>query len=606
MAYSSAIEDFNDYLGRKYKPEAEARLADSYRRINDFESAEYWYSKVVEQPEIAPVNYLNYGKVLMSRQKYEHAKKWFKSYLEEVPDDLVAEMLLASCYSVNSFMEDTTLYSLKEIQMPMMATAFGQVPYEDGLMFVGDKVILSNSKTYEWTGRSYLDIFFSRKDYNGRWLNPMALKGNINGRFHEGPACFTQDGKTVYFTRSSAQGRKAKRLERSKLNENNLKIYKAELVGEDWKNVEELPFNSNEYSCAHPCLAPDGNTMYFVSDKPGGFGGADIYKSTRDGICWSRPENLGGVVNTAGNEVFPYMYKDGTLYFSSDSHHNLGGLDVFMTSWTGEKWLAVENLNYPLNSSFDDFAFVKNGDQKSAYVSSNRNSSDKMYEVTLNGPTFMLTGQVTVRGTGKPVDSALVEVMDNTHQAKKVIFTGKNGYYKTQLEPETDYSIRASKRMHYPVKLSKHVSTAGKKTSDSYIANFQLEQIIVEKPIVLENIYYDLDKWAIRPDAAQELNKIVTLMNENPWMLVELRSHTDSRASDQYNLVLSDKRAHAAVNYLVRKGIQPERLRWKAFGETMIINRCKNGVACSEAEHQQNRRTEFVVIKHNIISGREN
>lgn len=478
--------------------------------------------------------------------------------------------------------------------MPEVATAFGQTPYKNGIIFTADKMVFKNSEKYDWTGKSYLDLYFSYKDKNGKWLSPMLLKGDVNGEYHEGPACFNKEGNVVYFSRSNYEGKKLKKNSKS---DSNIKLFRAELVGEKWTNLKELPFNSDEYSCGHPCLSPDGKTLYFISDMPGGFGGTDIYRSTLNGDTWSKPENLGAVINTGGNEMFPYMHSDETFYFSSDAHNNLGGLDVFMTYYDGKKWLQVENLNYPLNSSRDDFAFVMNPDNKTGYVSSNRSNDDKIYEVTKNDPTFILSGFVKHKGLTTPVDSAIIEITDLNSNAKERVLTAKNGAYKTKLKPGGNYSIKAFKSMFFPVNEPKSISTVGKKVSENFTANFELEQIVIEKPIVLQNIYYDLDKWNIREEAAKELDKLVGVLNENPNIYIELSSHTDSRAGDQYNMVLSDKRAQAAVQYLIVKGIDAKRLKWKGYGETRLVNKCKNKVNCTEEEHQQNRRTEFKVIK---------
>ena len=545
-------------------------------------------------PECTSTDIFNYAKILMALEKYDEAKKWFNIYLTKVPDYFVAEMLLASCHSINTFKVDTSLYTVKEIEMSEVATSFGEVPYKGGIVFTGDKLVFKNHKKYGWTGRSYLDLYFSQKDKNGKWLSPMLLKGNINGQYHEGPACFTKAGNVVYFTRSNTIKNKLKKSSKS---ENNLKIYRAELVGDSWTNVTELPFNNDEYSCGHPSLSPDENTLYFISDMSGGFGGTDIYKSVYDGKTWSKPMNLGSVVNTPGNEMFPYMHQDNSFYFSSDSHNNLGGLDVFVTSYDGTKWLQVENLNYPLNSSKDDFAYVLNPDNKTGFVSSNRSNEDKMYEITKNDPTFILSGNVKQKGSNRFIDSAVIELVNTSNNTKEFVYTDKNGQYKTKLKPQSSYLIRASKVMYFTVSSPLQLNMSGKKISENFTGNFILDEIIIEKPIVLENIYYDLDKWNIRPDAEAELNKVVQAMADNPKIHIELSSHTDSRAGDQYNLVLSDKRARAAVEYLIQKGVAAKRMKWKGYGETKLVNKCKNDVPCSEEEHQQNRRTEFKVIK---------
>jgi len=396
-----------------------------------------------------------------------------------------------------------------------------------------------------------------------------------------------------------------KELRKSSKDENNLKLFRAELKGEEWTNITELPFNSDEYSCGHPALASDDKTLYFISDMPGGYGGTDIYKTTLEGETWSKPENVGNVINTSSNEMFPFVHPDGTFYFSSDGHESLGGLDVFMTSYDGKKWLQVENLNYPLNTSKDDFAFITPTDSKAGYVSSNRGKDDKIYEVTKNIPELLLSGNVRHKGKiNEGIDSAVVEVNNTTERTKEMIYTNKYGNYSVKLKPNCEYIVKASKQMFFAITKPKTFSMMGKKVSEKFTANFELEEVIIERPIVLENIYYDLDKWAIRTDAKVELDRLAQLMSDNPKLCIELSSHTDSRAGDQYNLILSDKRAKAAVDYIISKGIDAKRMKWKGYGESRLINHCENGVVCTEEEHQKNRRTEFKAIKMETLTSK--
>jgi outer membrane protein OmpA-like peptidoglycan-associated protein len=361
--------------------------------------------------------------------------------------------------------------------------------------------------------------------------------------------------------------------------------------------MEDFNLNNENYSVGHPTLSEDGKTLYYVSDMPGGYGGKDIYRATlQPDNCWGKAENLGAEVNSSGDELFPYIHNDGTLYFSSNMHNNLGGLDVFSThEIKGNSWSEPENLNYPLNSSEDDFGFSINSDHKTGFVSSSRASSDKIYSFVMMPPTFNLYGLVREKGTGKPLEGVGIELKNKSTGEKIIAYSDHHGSFKEKLKPESTLSIAC--KIVGCFSETDSLSTIGKKYSEDFFALFEVEPIILEKPVVLENIYFDFDKWNIRPDAALELDKLVELLNERMELEIEMGSHADVRGSDEYNQKLSEKRAKSTVDYLILKGIDQARLTYKGYGEKVLVNECKNGVYCSEAEHQKNRRTEFKVIK---------
>ena len=275
----------------------------------------------------------------------------------------------------------------------------------------------------------------------------------------------------------------------------------------------------------------------------------------------------------------------------------MGGLDVFITYYTGEQWAQPENLNYPINSAADDFAFSINRDSRTGFVSSSRADADGMYKFKKHDPTFHLYGFARKKGTQVPVAGVTVEITDaETHEVigKKSDLDGK---FDLKLQPEKEYLLLCTKEGCFT--RTDVISTKGLKFSENFYADFEVEEIVIGKPIVLENIYYDFDKWNIRKDAALELDKLVQLLNDNPQIEIEMGSHTDSRGADNYNMVLSQRRALSAVRYLIAQGISADRLTWKGYGETQLVNHCGNNVRCSEEEHQQNRRTEFKVTKIN-------
>ena len=590
--YAPAIEHYEKAYRKTQDSEVELKLADAYFRVSKLDSSEALYSKAVKRSTAPVIAHFDYGKVLMTNGKHNEAIREFKTYLKARPNDITARMLLTACNSLIERYRDTTLYELKPILEDQFVNSFGIIEYRDGAVFTADKQVFSGRKENPWTGNSYLDLYQMEKEAEGNWMSPELLKGDINGRFHEGPATFTKEGNVVYFTRSNYFKRKMFVNEEY---ENNLKIFKATLIDGEWKNLEEFPYNSDDYSVGHPTLSEDGKMLYFVSDMPGGYGGTDLYRSKMIDGQWSAPENLGAAINTQGNEMFPYMHKDGSLYFSSDAHNTMGGLDVFITYYNGERWVKPENLNYPLNSNKDDFAFSLNKDDVTGFVSSSRSKTDKMYTFDKKQPTFQLLGRAREKGTQIPVEGVVVEVTNQETGEVLTATSDKTGYFKLKLQPESNYGLYCTKFGCFS-KTDK-LSTKGLKYSEDFFADFEVEPIVIDKPIVLENIYYDFDKWEIRPDAAVELDKLVRVLMDNPKIEIEMGSHTDARGSDQYNLILSDKRARAAVLYLISRGIDPTRLTWKGYGETVHVNKCKNGVECTEEEHQDNRRTEFKVKK---------
>lgn len=588
MSYVKATKYYNRSLEKRETREARINLAHSYRLMNDIKNAEKEYARALNDPDCDPIVKFYYAKMLMEQGRYEDAKINFSAYLEKEPNDIVAQMLLSSCNSVSSFMIDTTLYALSRVDLKEVASVFGCVSYKDGMVCTAEKEVSLNSKRNPWTGKSFLDMYFMQKDKDGKWLAPQLLKGQINGQYHEGPASFTKAEDVVYFTRSNYFKNK---VGKSSKGVNNLKIFRAELINGKWSNLQEMPFCSDEYSVGHPSLAPDERTLYFVSDMPGGYGGTDIYLTFYDGGKWSPPMNLGPNINTPGNEMFPYSSEEGSFYFASNAHNSMGGLDVFVTSYEGGKWLRPENLNYPLNSSKDDFAYVMSNDSV-GYVSSTRSDTDRVYQFVKRPPTFSVEGFVKDSKTKKPLANATVKLLGNKRIALNTDSTGK---YTTPLEPGNDYLVLASLKDYFSH--SEYVRTAGEKYSKKFTVDFLLNAMVIEKPIVLENIYYDLDKWEIRADAAKELDKLVKVLNDNPEIYIEMSSHTDSRAGDKYNMVLSDKRAQATVDYLISRGIDKKRLTWKGYGESRLLNKCNNKTTCTEEQHQTNRRTEFKVTK---------
>ena len=373
--------------------------------------------------------------------------------------------------------------------------------------------------------------------------------------------------------------------------------------------MKPFPYNQPEtFSVGHPALSPDGQILYFVSDMPGGYGQTDLYFSERqaDG-SWSKPVNAGATVNTPGKEVFPVVHQDGTLYFSSDEHLGMGGLDIFSAEGSRNTWQSVTNLHYPFNSPRDDFGLIFEKQGRNGYLSSNRGGdagSDDIYQVKpievpchLAGTTYMRTRDRNGRYLTEPVEGVTLEITleGDASAAPFIIRSDKNGQFLFEVKANQTYLLKGSKKGF--LNRTFQIMPDCRKITDTVRIEMIMERDTPNRPIVLDNIYYDLDKHDLRPEAIKELNKVVAMLRDNPTIRIELSSHTDSRESHKYNLMLSQLRAASAVKYIISQGIDSKRVVDKGYGETMLLNRCKDGVPCSEQQHQLNRRTEFRILK---------
>jgi outer membrane protein OmpA-like peptidoglycan-associated protein len=373
---------------------------------------------------------------------------------------------------------------------------------------------------------------------------------------------------------------------------------------------EVLSFCKPEFNYAQATLSPNGKMMVFTSDMPGGKGGTDLYLSFLSNGEWSNPVNLGNAINTEKNESFPYLLSDDTLYFSSEAHNSYGGLDVFYSTFDGAKWKKPYNLLFPLNSYKDDFAISFKDDKKSGYISSNRNDKDQIYAFAMNRPSFRIEGLVVNKTTQRPMQGVKITLSNRKTKKDSIVYSNSSGKFNFPISSDSKYKLLAEKNDYFV--LSYNISTRGRTLSKVFNVVFEMEEIILNKAIKIDddaatesentrvkNIYYDFDKWDIRNDAIIELDRLVSLFRDNPNLIIEISAHTDSRGSDEYNMKLSQKRADAVVAYLVDRGVNPDMLIAKGYGESQPVNKCVNGVKCTEEEYQENRRSEFKVIAIN-------
>jgi outer membrane protein OmpA-like peptidoglycan-associated protein len=595
LAYYKASRFYEKAVAKKEDRETLTRLAKSYQFINDYKRAEDTYAKVLTYPNPDAEIYLDYARMLMSNSKYDQAAIQLNNYLKVKPTDPIAESMLRSIKGKNEMMADTGQWVLNPARISGVQEFLYPVKYKDGYVFTGTN---SSSKGNPQTGKDYFDLFFIKKEKSGSWGSPEPLPGEIKGSLHDGMATFSPGGGTVFYTTSNADGLKGEELYKSVIP---LKIQVDSLMGGEWKKVYDFPYNSKDYSTGHPALAIGGKLMYFISDMPGGLGGTDIYETRLENGVWSKPKNLGPTVNTPQNEMFPSLDSAGNLYFSSYGRRNLGGLDVFVSKKSGDVFEPAENLGYPMNTSKDDFGMLISADGKSGLMSSNRDGLDKIYEFIRKEPKVAISGVVTNKADGKPLAWVNVEVLNKQNNTKTTVVTGEDGRYQIDLEGNTDYSFALTKDGFF--NQTAEISTKGK--SGKITRDFEMEELVVDKPVVIDQgddpskrpIFFDFDKSEIRPDAIEPLNKLFKLLQDNPKVTIEVSAHTDSRGEKSYNQKLSERRAKATQKYLTDKGIKRSRVKAKGYGESKLVNKCADGVECTTQEHQENRRSEFKVLK---------
>ena len=495
-------------------------------------------------------------------------------------------------------------YTIKNLDINTKESDFGTA-------FLGkDRIIFaaptSNTmivkKTWKENGQQFLDLYTGLITNDRQVIEKKRMPGDVNTKYHEAGVAVSKDLKTIYYTANNFY---EKQYLTDSSGVNNLQMFRASLdIEGKWTEKEKLPFNQVEYSIGHPALNHDDTQLYFVSDMPGGYGGADIYvvDINEDG-SFGDPRNLGPRINTEGREMFPYIGKDNILYFSSDGLSGYGKLDIFASKIFDNTVSTPLNLEEPVNSIEDDFAFIIDDDKDRGFYSSNRDEGkgdDDIYSFLASPGLHIhcaqeIAGVVRSEATGEPIPGATIELRDeNGEVLETTVASGQDASFRfTTTLCDTGYIVLGMNKGF--LNDEKAVRTVNDIDSEALVVNLNLPAQFVSNKVNINTIYFDFDKFNIRKDAAKELDKVVQVMNEYPELMIEAGSHTDSRGPDKYNMKLSEKRAKATVDYIVSKGIDAGRITYQGYGETQLVNGCSNGKKCSREEHQLNRRTEFKI-----------
>jgi len=570
------------------------KIGESYRNENNFTEAKKWYDKSASAGYKEPILNLRTGEVLILSGDYNTAKTYIEKYITAVPTDPIAKIRLESCnLGIKGLNEKPLLqvHNLNELN----------TVYSDyGVGYLNNKVIFASTRTSTGielkidpnTSQGFSDMYESVYEADkSKYTSPKKLEGSINTTFNEGAFSFDSQNKYGYYSQcNGAEG---------KLNQCNIMYARYNETSNTWESSKLISFNSQTFRIQQPSVSTDGNTMYFSSDMPGGYGGADLYKITKiSDTLWSQPENLGSEINTIGNEGFPFISGDTLLVFASDGLPGLGGLDIFTSSIKDGKYAKPVNMLNPINSSADDFNLIFKISKDEGLFSSNRIGGvgdDDIYSYDLVPVILTVIGNVKDIKSKKNLENAIIYFKGNDGSLDSVATNSDGNYVYDKLKSNVIYNIKATRPGY--LNDSKNISIGEEKYSKVFDAsmgldvNFELIKISKEE-VKINNILYDYDKWFLREESKKELNHLIHVLKETPNVKVQLSSHTDERGAVKYNEELSQKRAQSVVDYLISSGIDSSRLIAKGYGfSNPLIKNAK-----TEEEHQMNRRTTFKIL----------
>ena len=639
LRYTVAIERYkkaySKVKGNKIeKDRISYQLAECYRLTNNLRRAESRYKRLIRNnyQDNKPLILLHYANILKSNEKYDLALEQYKAYSELVSDDPRGQNGITACETISEWLENPTKHEIEEVKKLNSRESDFSPAWEsnnyNSLIFTSTREGSTGKNTDEWTNQNFSDLFYSKQDRKGEWSTPVLLetrKEGVNTESNEGAPLLNSKFNAMYFTRCPDKDKTVA----------GCQIYKATRSGRNWGEPEIIMLGQDtNATIGHPAISKNELIIYFSSDRQGGFGGKDIwvaFRETKD-EKFGRLQNLGPVVNSPGDEMFPHLRSDTVLYFSSNGHPGMGGLDIFITTINEEgNWGKPENLKYPLNSSGDDFGIIFHPEKEFGYFSSNRNSNrgyDDLFSFNIPPVEFTISGVVKDDRTLQFIENAVVELIDSDgiSVSTKTTYEGKYYFGKNQVHEDKIFDIIITKDDYFTVEGSE--TNIGLEKSKDFTRDFMM-QPIPDKPIVLPEILYDFAKWDLKPQYQDSLQGLIETLDANENIVIELAAHTDVRDSYERNDILSQKRAQSAVDYLIIRGIDPKRLIAKGYGERVPLFLLKditrdgfkfvketkltedyiaslNSDEEKEAAHQLNRRTEFMVISKDFVPKPQN
>lgn len=608
--YYEAIELYKKAYTRQNDKNEKAfvifRIGESYRFSDNSKQSEVWYSKAVKAGYNDPIAIFRLAEAMKLNGKLEAAAEEYQNYVNKKPNDPKGKDGLKSVEMAMEWMKNPTRYEVENAPIinseyddfsPNFADSKNNTMY-----FTSSRESATGNITHERTGQGMTDIFETTRDRKGKWSEPIPISPTVNSEAPEGAVCLNGRRNTLYFTRCG----------HGKDGVFGCSIYWAKRQGKEWGEVELIPITADTNTVGHPAITGDDKILVFTSNMPGGYGDRDLWYIINKGKgVWSEPINLGSEINTSGYEGYPYIADDGKLYFSSNGHVGMGGLDLFVAEPTGEnKWGNVKNLQYPINSFANEFGMVWDAMKNRGYLASEREGGMggvDIWEFYMPPLVFALEGMVMNKETEEPIANATVE-LKGTDGTTAEVTTDSKGEFKfaekgsaRYINENTSYTILVSADDYLNAKGNE--TTVGEEESKVFYHEYKLQP--VDKPIKLPEVLFELAKWDLLPQSKDSLNFLYDIMVDNPTIVIELSAHTDSRDTDERNLNLSQKRAQSCVDYLVSKGIPKARMTAKGYGERRLkisdAEIAKLPASEREAAHQQNRRVEFEVLSNDYV-----